>query len=144
VTTGLLQHTFVDSFPDRLEPGTVYVCIPYATVTHLCCCGCGNEAVTPLGPTEWKLTFDGESVSLYPSIGNWSFPCRSHYWIRNNTVEWAPRWSDRKITANRRAGNMGAGTPRPPVVEVGEDQAGESMAMRLKSALRRLTRSLSG
>jgi hypothetical protein len=144
MTIGRLQHTFVDSFPGRLEPGTVYVSIPYSIVTHLCCCGCGNEAVTPLGPTEWKLTFDGESVSLYPSIGNWSFPCRSHYWIRGNAVEWAPRWSDRKITANRSGGRLGADSLHPPVPETGEDQSGKSIALRLKSALHRLTRSLRG
>jgi len=44
----------------------------------------------PLGPTDWKLTFDGESVSLYPSVGNWNFPCQSHYWIQENKVRWAP------------------------------------------------------
>jgi len=28
-------------------------------------------------------------VSLAPSIGNWSFPCNSHYWITGNEVRWA-------------------------------------------------------
>ncbi|WP_353963011.1 DUF6527 family protein [Streptomyces sp. NBC_00365] len=37
-------------------------------------CGCGRKVVTPLAPQEWKLTLDGVSVSLHPSIGNWSFP----------------------------------------------------------------------
>jgi hypothetical protein len=46
-----------------------------------CCCGCGHEVVTPFSPTDWKLTFDCVSVSLYPSIGNWSPPCRAHYFI---------------------------------------------------------------
>jgi hypothetical protein len=35
------------------------------------------------------LAFDGESISLYPSIGNWNFACQSHYWIRRNEVRWA-------------------------------------------------------
>ncbi|WP_078652904.1 DUF6527 family protein [Streptomyces sp. NRRL F-525] len=113
MTTARLAHTFVDCFPDQLEPGTVYVSIPYATVAHLCCCGCGNEAVTPLGRAEWKLTFDGESISLHPSIGNWSFPCRSHYWIRNNTVHWARRWSDKQIAANR-SGRGAVDDPHTP------------------------------
>jgi hypothetical protein len=39
-------------------------------------------------------------VSLDPSIGNWSFPCRSHYWIRNNKVRWAENWSQARIDAN--------------------------------------------
>ena len=81
-----ISHEFVDVIPDRLEDGVVYVCIPYATVVHRCCCGCGYEVVTPLHPTRWSLVFDGESISLAPSIGNWSFPCRSHYWIRKGRV----------------------------------------------------------
>ncbi|MFC4855982.1 DUF6527 family protein [Actinophytocola glycyrrhizae] len=27
-----------------------------------------------------RRDFNGETVSLSPSIGNWSFPCRSHYY----------------------------------------------------------------
>jgi len=75
----------------------LYVSLSYGTVSHRCACGCGREVVTPLTPTDWKLIFDGETISLYPSIGNWNFPCRSHYWIRNNRVEWAEDWSEDKI-----------------------------------------------
>jgi hypothetical protein len=42
-------------------------------------CGCGKKVVLPLHPTHGKLTYDGETVSLSPSVGNWSFPCESHY-----------------------------------------------------------------
>jgi hypothetical protein len=56
----------------------------------------------PLSPTDWKLTFDGQSISLDPSIGNWSFPCQSHYWIKEDRVRWAPRWSQQEIDAGRR------------------------------------------
>src|SRR5262249_34855974 len=80
-----------------------YVCIPFATVVHKCCCGCGHEVVTPLTPTDWKLIFDGVSISLYPSIGNWSFPCQSHYWIQHDRVRWAGRWSRDEIDAGRAA-----------------------------------------
>ncbi|MEU3550841.1 DUF6527 family protein [Streptomyces longwoodensis] len=68
---------------------------------HLCCCGCGSKIVTPLSPTDWSLTFDGASISLSPSIGNWSYPCRSHYWIRSNTAQWAERWTPSQIQAAR-------------------------------------------
>jgi hypothetical protein len=57
--------------------------------------------VTPLRPTDWKLSFDGKAISLEPSIGNWSFACKSHYWIRNNRAEWAPRWSQQEIERGR-------------------------------------------
>jgi len=94
-------HKFVEYIPEDLEDGVLYVSIAYATVVHKCCCGCGNEVVTPLSPTDWKLTYDGRSISLYPSIGNWSLACGSHYLIKNNEVIWAGQWSDRRIAAGR-------------------------------------------
>jgi hypothetical protein len=96
-----LTHEFVEHLPDQLEEGRIYVSIPFATVAHKCCCGCGNEIVTPLSPTGWKLTFDGKTVSLDPSIGNWSFPCRSHYWITRNRVRPARQWSQIEIELGR-------------------------------------------
>jgi len=79
---------FVELMPRDLEFGVIYVSMEYAIVIHLCCCGCGNKTVTPLSPAGWSLKFNGEEVCLAPSIGNGSFPCRSHYWIVNNRVEW--------------------------------------------------------
>jgi len=96
-----LRHEFVKTIPDDLAEGTVYVSIEYATVVHKCLCGCGHEVVTPLSPTDWKLTYDGESVTLHPSIGNWSFDCQSHYWIKGDRVIWAPRWTREEIEAGR-------------------------------------------
>jgi len=97
----ILKHEFVEYIPEKLEDGTVYVSIAFGTVTHKCCCGCGNEVVTPLSPTDWELTFDGQSISLYPSIGNWGFKCQSHYWIKRNRVKWAYRWSKKQIEAGK-------------------------------------------
>ena len=92
-----LSHRFVEFIPEVIEDGVLYVSIAYGTASHRCCCGCGREVVTPLTPTDWKLIFDGETVSLHPSIGNWNSPCRSHYWIQRNRVEWAEDWSDRQV-----------------------------------------------
>jgi hypothetical protein len=97
-----LVHKFVENLPEKLEEGTVYVCMGMATVAHNCCCGCGNEVVTPLSPTDWKLEYDGGTITLYPSIGNWGFACRSHYWIRNSKVKWASQWSEEEIVAGRK------------------------------------------
>jgi hypothetical protein len=97
----VLTHEFVEYIPKDLDAGRLYVSISFRTVAHKCCCGCGNEVVTPLSPTDWTLIFDGESMSLDPSIGNWNFNCRSHYWIRRNRVEWARRWSRKEIEAGR-------------------------------------------
>lgn len=90
-------HKFVDIIPENLEEGVLYVSIPYETVIHKCCCGCGNEVVTPLSPADWSITFDGETISIDPSIGNWSLKCKSHYWIINNKVVWSSQWSSHEI-----------------------------------------------
>ncbi len=92
---------FVDHIPSTVEDGKLYISIPFATVVHRCACGCGREVVTPLTPTDWRLIFDGDTVSLHPSIGNWNFPCQSHYWIRENAIHWAPKWSEEEIKAGR-------------------------------------------
>jgi hypothetical protein len=97
-----LEHRFVQHIPDRLEPGVLYVSMEYGTAAHSCCCGCGEEVVTPFTPTDWKMTFDGESVSLWPSIGNWTLTCRSHYVIERGKVLEAVAWSDAQVTAERR------------------------------------------
>ena len=95
-----LQHKFVELIPDLLEEGTLYITLEYATALHKCACGCGNEVVTPLSPNDWKLIFDGKTVSLYPSIGNWRFKCRSHYWIENNQIIDAELWPNKKLLPN--------------------------------------------
>jgi hypothetical protein len=94
-----LQAEFVEFIPERLEPGKLYISRRYSTATHLCCCGCGLEVVTPLNPAKWHLTERKGKVSLYPSIGNWSFPCRSHYWITEGRVQWAGAMSPQTIAA---------------------------------------------
>lgn len=93
----LLAPRFVESIPETLDRDVLYVSMTFATAMHLCACGCGREVVTPLSSTDWKLWFDGEHVTLYPSVGNWSFPCRSHYWIRKNGIHWAASMSETAI-----------------------------------------------
>jgi hypothetical protein len=94
-----LSHRFVKSVPRTLEDGVIYISVEYAAAIHKCCCGCGNEVVTPLSPVDWKLIFDGETISLYPSIGNWGLKCQSHYWITDNNVVWAKKWNKKRIAA---------------------------------------------
>lgn len=92
-----LQHKFIEIIPDNLEQGILYISISYCTAIHKCVCGCGNEVVTPIAKDGWKLTFDGKSITLYPSIGNWKFDCRSHYWITSNEIIHARKWSSEEI-----------------------------------------------
>ncbi len=96
-----LTHEFVEYIPSSLKDGKIYVSLTFATAIHKCCCGCGKDVVTPLSPTDWKLIFDGQTISLHPSIGNWSFACKSHYWIKCNRIKWASRWSQEDIEAGR-------------------------------------------
>jgi len=100
---------FVETIPDLIEESVVYITIHYNTAVHKCMCGCGNEVVTPISPNDWELIYNGNSISLYPSIGNWSFECQSHYWIRRNEVVWAKKWSKNHIDYNRRLGKFSRG-----------------------------------
>ena len=98
-----MQHRFVEFIPENLQEGILYISMEYCTAIHLCVCGCCNKVVTPIAPTDWKLTFDGKSITLYPSIGNWSFDCQSHYWIKKGKVEWSVSWSENQIKKGRKA-----------------------------------------
>ena len=97
-----LRHEFVDYIPEELDDSVLYVSIRFGTVVHRCACGCGEEVVTPLGPAEWKLTYDGRTISLAPSIGNWSFRCRSHYWVDEGSVRWARGFSGDEVALVRK------------------------------------------
>ena len=97
VRQSTIKPEFVDFIPERLEAGIIYISERYNTASHKCCCGCDEEVVTPLTPADWSVQIVRNTISLTPSIGNWSFPCKSHYWIRNNKVVWAGTLSQRQI-----------------------------------------------
>lgn len=98
-----VEHQYVEYIPERLEPGILYISERFRTASHLCCCGCGLKVVTPLNPAKWNLTDHGSNVSLSPSIGNWGYPCRSHYLIVRNQVRWAGRFNRQQIIAVQRS-----------------------------------------
>jgi hypothetical protein len=93
-----IRHEFVEQVPRQMKARTLYISIDHGTCMHTCLCGCGAEVVTPLSPRQWALTYDGETVSLWPSIGSWSLPCQSHYIIRRNRVLWERQFSSQEIT----------------------------------------------
>lgn len=116
-----VRHEFVDFIPERLEAGVLYISRRYRTASHLCRCGCGLEVVTPLNEAKWQVSERGGEVWLRPSIGNWSFPCQSHYWIEGGRVRWDGTMSASAIAAVRRRDRRdaerlvaGARTPRLP------------------------------
>lgn len=99
----------MDIIPEETEEGVLYVSLKYCTAIHRCPCGSGHEVVTPISPSDWQLTFDGRSVSLYPSIGNYNLQCKSHYWISNNMVRKARNWSDWIIRSDNKKGETKKG-----------------------------------
>ena len=96
-----INHIFVEDIPKDIETGILYISINDSIAKHKCCCGCGYSVVTPFSPTDWQITFDGKTVTLYPSIGNWDYSCRSHYFIRKNKVVWAGKMSTGQIQWGR-------------------------------------------
>lgn len=96
-----LDHIFIDKIPDEIEEGVLYVSTRFRVIMHSCCCGCKEKVVTPLSPARWKMTYDGNTISLYPSIGNWNSKCQSHYWIQNSEVEWSRKWTDDEIAEGK-------------------------------------------
>ena len=84
-----MKHKFVEFIPSEIEENVLYISFEYDVAKHKCACGCGADIVTTLSPARWKLTYDGETVSLNPSIGNWNHKCKSHYFITNDKVVWA-------------------------------------------------------
>jgi hypothetical protein len=88
--------------PRPLEEGVLYVSITHRLALHRCFCGCGFEVATPLAPHEWKLGFDGETVSLSPSVGVWGLECQSHYCVKHDRVVWDKPMSKEKIEKLRR------------------------------------------
>ncbi len=92
-----MKHRFVEFIPEKIEDDILYISIEYDVAKHKCPCGCGDEIVTTLSPARWRLIYDGETVSLSPSIGNWTHKCKSHYFIRNNKVVWAGKFSNHEI-----------------------------------------------
>jgi len=97
----MITHRFVNFIPDEVEEGVLYISTTYATAIHKCACGCGELVVTPIRPTDWMLIWNGDTVTMKPSIGNWSLPCQSHYLIIENEIIWAGKWSATQIKAGR-------------------------------------------
>lgn len=88
--------------PEVIDSGKLYVCFDCNVIVHLCACGCGEKVVLPIDPQCWSVTYNGEAVSLYPSIGNFQFSCKSHYWIKNNRVIWVPEEKEKVPHSKKR------------------------------------------
>ena len=101
--TTAITPVFVTQFPDVFKQGEFYISEEFETAGHLCCCGCGEKVITPLNPAKWsiKKAAGGTIVSLWPSVGNWNYACKSHYIITKNRVINAGMMNARAIEAVR-------------------------------------------
>lgn len=89
---------YVVHLPEQLEEGILYISEEFSLTAHLCCCGCGEEVSLPLNPARWSISRSRTgAVSVCPSVGNWKYKCRSHYWIKENQVIDAGPMSARAI-----------------------------------------------
>jgi hypothetical protein len=97
-----ISLTYVEHgcMPDisEMKDGVLYVSKKGCIGIHRCLCGCGEQTVTPftkitteneefvsdMPGTDWFLTIKNGKASITPSIGNYEFPCKSHYIITNN------------------------------------------------------------
>ncbi len=86
-----LEPVYVDTIPEILEEKKLYISKQYHTAIHLCACGCKNQTVTRFAkdgdkPNNyiWDLLESEGKITLMGSIGNFNFPCKSHYIIINN------------------------------------------------------------
>lgn len=96
-----LRTLVVDEIPENLEDGILYVSPSCRVALHNCACGCGEEVSTPLVPTEYELLMDGDKASIWPSIGNHDYPCRSHYVIELGRIVWAGQMTREQIERGR-------------------------------------------
>jgi hypothetical protein len=101
MSRAVYSHKFVKAFPDKIDDDMLYVSVEFGTAAHRCFCGCGSEVYTRFSPRDWSMKFNGETVSISPSIGNWSFACQSHYILDAGRVHWASRWSRERIELGR-------------------------------------------
>lgn len=98
---GHLRPDFVDSFPQPMSSGILYISVKFNSCGHLCCCGCGSEVITPLSPAQWSFAYNGQEATLEPSIGNWTLECKSHYWVRSGRVTWSRRFTGSEVEINQ-------------------------------------------
>lgn len=131
-----LRLQITETIPEDIEEGILYVSFTYWTTAHKCACGCGQKVVLRLSPKHWAITLNGESVSMYPSVGNWQLPCRSHYWIEEGRVLHARRWSEAEILRNRvmtKGRRTPFQTPRSRLYEFGQAEDSSDTQARLSA-----------
>ena len=95
-----LEPRFVETLPDfdEIEAGQLWISHKHRTINLRCPCGCGGLTVLSLHPSRWHVHYDGQALTLCgptglcsPAGGSvWANSgCGSHYFIKDNSVQWA-------------------------------------------------------
>ena len=81
-----IKPVFVEYIPDfaEMRDHKIYISERFNTSIHKCLCGCGHKVVLPFGDKWWNMERKNGKITISPSIGNYNFPCQSHYIITNN------------------------------------------------------------
>jgi len=82
------EPVFVDEIPSFIERGKVYISEKYKTSKHICLCGCDEMVIMPIsGGQFWDMIKEPNgTVSFIGSVGNYNFPCKSHYIMTKNVA----------------------------------------------------------
>ena len=82
----------VNAAPKAMKPGVVYHDTDFEFAEMLCPCGCGHR-ITLLVPEGHRISVDGITPSISPSIAVCDAPCGSHFFIQNGEVDWLAGFS---------------------------------------------------
>ncbi len=74
-----MQLVEVEFIPERLEEGKFYYSEKYATASHLCACGCGQNFPVQIKNSEWSIN-NKEPLTVRPSFHH-RIQCMAHYII---------------------------------------------------------------
>ena len=91
----------VHYMPKELQHGFLYVSEKHESAVHLCACGCGSTVTTPITANRWSFKDSAHGPSLWPSVGNWEQPCRSHYIIEDGDIVWCKSWTPEEVMEGR-------------------------------------------
>lgn len=90
-----IQHVSDIRYPDDppMEHGVMYIVDDSPYVQFACPCGCGNDVMLPTNKHQagyhgWAFAENDGKVTLSPSVFSTGLPCKSHYFIRKNQIDW--------------------------------------------------------
>ena len=93
-----VEPVYVEFMPhfEDFEEGKIYISKKHGTSCHICLCGtCALQVVLPFwqeGDSDfakehgWELIEEKGKISFTPSVGNYQYPCKSHYIITKNVA----------------------------------------------------------